>query len=86
MNKQNTKKQQNPFEGFPDTFFVQEDKDDNDIFHEKMFIGAELGGEGNRLRNYVLISTKDDTFLSADQKKKFRNIAIATSGHRTSGG
>ena len=58
--------QQSPFDNFPDKFFVQ---DDNSIFHEKTFIGTELGGEGHRLRNYVVISTKDDTSLSADQKQ-----------------
>lgn len=66
MNKQ---KQQTPFDDFPDKFFVQEDKDENNIFHEKTFIGTELGGEGHRLRNYVIISTKGDNPFATNEKQ-----------------
>ncbi len=69
MNKQNTKKQQRLFDDFPNKFFVQEDKDENDIFHEKTFIGTELGGDGHRLRNYVVISTKSNESFSTNQKQ-----------------
>lgn len=61
--------QQNSFDDFPDKFFIQEDNDENDIFHKKSFIGTELGGEGNRLRYYAIISTNADISLSEKQKK-----------------
>lgn len=65
--KRNSIKQQNPYESFPDKFFIVEDK--NELFHEKTFIGTKLGGEGNRFRNYVVISTKSDIPLSTKERK-----------------
>lgn len=61
------------FKDFPDKFFVHKDTQENNLFHEKTFIGTELGGEGHRLRHFVVISVENNLSFSQEQKKIVAN-------------
>lgn len=78
MKKRDHKKIEDKFKDLPDKFFTHEATQENDLFHEKAFIGTELGGEGRRLRYFVVISTENSSSFSQEQKaivtNKFSNI------------
>lgn len=66
--------QHRSFDDFTDSFIAQEDTDSHGLFHEKTFIGTELGGKGHRLRNYVVISAKKNKTFSEWQKQIVKDI------------
>lgn len=78
MNKQHNNKIEDKFKDLPDKFFTHEDTQENDLFHEKAFIGTGLGGEEHRLRYFVVIGTENNLPFSQEQKtivkSKFSDI------------
>lgn len=63
-----------PFDDFPDKFIVYNNEETDEIFEGKTFIGTELGGEGHRLRNYAIISTRFNKPFTKEQKQIIKYI------------
>lgn len=61
-------KKNNPI---PDVI-VYKDNAGNDIFSDETYITTGLGGEGHRLRNYVVISTLNNSTFTKQQKEIIR--------------
>lgn len=51
---------------------VYRDNAGNGVFSDETFIATGLGGEGHRLRNYVVISTLNNNLLTKQQKDIIR--------------
>lgn len=69
MNKRYDKKIEDKLKDFPDKFFIHEDTQENDLFHEKAFIGTGLGGEEHGLRYFVVISTENSLLFTREKRK-----------------